>query len=237
MKLALRSIGLAGALVFGLAFALTFLSPIHFERAARGFIESEIDRRMTQSLGDGQAARAVDHLARWHDRQLGAARARRDLVAAVVAEMQEADCACREFATVALGGAVDMVRSIEAGETYLRRIAQERYRELVSDLMRDLRIFSGTNLLAFLLLLGASWARPALSRPLIVPGILLAAAAMLSSAAYLFGQDWFFTLVYGQFTGFAYAVWMLLVFAFLCDIACFKARATSWLLGAIGVPC
>ena len=50
MALALRSIGLVGTLVFACAFALTFLSPIHYERAARGFLEQEIEQKLRDGL-------------------------------------------------------------------------------------------------------------------------------------------------------------------------------------------
>ena len=42
MRLTLRLVSLAGVVFFGLSLAATYLSPIHVERAARGFIQSQL---------------------------------------------------------------------------------------------------------------------------------------------------------------------------------------------------
>ena len=87
-------------------------------------------------------------------------------------------------------------------------------------------VLAATNLLAFLALLILSALKPQHIAPLFVPAILLCIATMASSGFYLFGQNWFFTILYADYTGFAYAVWLILIFGLLCDIALFKARVT-----------
>jgi hypothetical protein len=242
MILALRALGLAGAIVFGLAFAVTFLSPIHVERAARGFIQGRMEAqlaRASQGAAETRSGRAAKALAERHSEEIGALKERMAVganahVAAVIGRMQDPNCDCRKRMLQALDAATESrISTLERAEPQLRRILEGRYGRIVTDLLRDLRIFTGTNLFAFLMLLGLSIAKPGHVRQLFVPGILLGTSAIIASGFYLFGQNWFFTLLYGDFVGWAYAIWLLLVFGLLCDIALFKARITTRIVNVL----
>lgn len=245
MTLTLRSVGLFGLLIFGVAFALTFLSPIHYEKAARGFLETRIEAQVRERLEivpegvrEGRIARLAQALAERHEAEIAELRERlvsglNAQVAAVVERMQDLSCECRQFMTQALDVATSLrISSLERAEPQLRRVIEGRYGEIVSELLRDLRIFTGTNLAAFALLLGLSFAKPGQVRQLFVPGVLLAVAAVVASAIYIFGQNWFFTLLYSDYVGMAYAVWLLLIYGFLADIALFQARVTTAIVDA-----
>jgi len=246
MTLTLRSAGFLGILVFGLAFALTFLSPIHYEKAARGFLEAKIEEQVRDTLEilpegarEGRIARFAQTLAERHETEIIELKERlvsgiNAQVAAVVARMQDLNCECRQLMTQALNIATSLrIASLERAEPQLRRFIEGRYVEIVDDLLHDLRIFTGTNLAAFGLLLGLSFAKPAHVRQLFVPGILLAVAAIVASSIYIFGQNWFFTLLYSDYMGAAYAIWLALIYGFLADIALFQARITTAIVDAI----
>lgn len=257
MKLALSMIGLAGAVLFGFALAVTFLSPVHVERAARGFIENQIERDIRDRLSafqvEGRGARIsrfAGALAERHSEEIRALRDRlaeglNAQIAVSVGRMQDLNCECRQQMLQVLDAATRYrLSTLERAEPQLRRIIEGRYGEIVADLLRDLRIFTAANLLAFLLLLALSFLKPGHVRQLFVPGILLGVTALSASAIYLFGQNWFFTLLYGDFTGWAYVLWMALIYAFLLDVAVFKARVTNWIVNGVGgllssapVPC
>lgn len=240
MTRAVRIIGFFGTLVFAIGFALTFLSPIHYEKAARGFIETKIEQQVRERLefvpgagSEGRIAQLARKFAADHQQEIDALKAHlknglNAKVAGAVARMQDLNCDCRKRMTIALDVANKLqISSLERAEPQLRRIIEGRYSEIVADLLRDLRIFTGSNLLAFVLLLGISFAKPNYFRQLLVPGILLGLATIIASGFYLFGQNWFFTLLYNDYVGAAYAVWLLLIYGFLCDIALFQARITS----------
>lgn len=246
MTATLRLIGLLGLLIFGLAFALTFLSPIHYEKAARGFVESKIGEQLRDRLeitpeaaGEGRIARLARALAEQNEQEIAGLRERllagvNAQVAAVVAQMQDLSCECRQRLMQVLDVATSLrITTLERAEPQLRRIIEGRYGEIVSELLRDLRVFTGTNLLAFLLLLALSFARPGHVRQLFVPGVLLALAAVIASGFYLFGQNWFFTLLYSDYVGIAYGIWLLLIYGLLCDIALFQARVTTAIVDAV----
>ncbi len=246
MTLTVRIIGLLGALIFGTGFALTFLSPIHYEKAARGFIESKIEQNLRDKLefvpvatGEGRIAQLARKFAESHQDEIAALKQRlksglNEQIVKVVARMQNINCECRKRMTMMLNvGTKLQISSLERAEPQLRRIIEGRYGEIVADLLRDLRIFTGANLVAFLLLTWLSFAKPAYFRQLLVPGILLGIATVIASGFYLFGQNWFFTLLYNDYVGAAYAVWLLLIYGFLCDIALFKARITSGIVDMV----
>lgn len=246
MTSTLRITALIGLVIFGLSFALTFLSPIHYEKAARGFLEWKIEEQVRTRLDvvpermrEGRIAGFARSMAERHETEIAALREQlrtglKDRVSAIVARMQDPDCLCRKAMTRALGIVTRLeISSLERAEPQLRRMIEGRYGEIVADLLRDLRIFTGTNLLAFAVLLGLSFARRNQMRPLFVPAVLLATATITASGFYIFGQNWFFTLLYNDHVGFGYTAWLSIIYLFLLDIALFKARITSFVLDAI----
>lgn len=246
MRLSLRLIGLAGVMIFGAALALSYLSPIHVERAARGFIQNQIERQLVAELGiapdkarETRAGRLAEALAERHNAEIDALRARLSTglnaqIAAAVARMQDLSCECRERMRRGLDAAAELrISTLERAEPQLRRVIEGKYSEIVADVLRDLRIFTGANLIAFLLLLSLSVVKPNRLRQLFVPGILLGAAAATASAFYLFGQNWFFTLLYADYVGWTYGAWLILIFALFCDIALFKAKVTTRIVDAV----
>lgn len=242
----LRIISLVGLVIFGLSLALTFLSPIHYEKAARGFLEWKIEEQVRarldvvpERLREGRIAGFARSMAERNETEVAALREQlrtglKDRVSAVVGRMQDPTCLCRKVMTRTLSIVTRLqISSLEHAEPQLRRMIEGRYGEIVADLLRDLRIFTGTNLLAFVLLLGLSFLKPTQMRPLILPAVLLVGATITASAIYIFGQNWFFTFLYNDYVGFGYSAWLSIIYLFLLDIALFKARITSFVLDAI----
>lgn len=50
---------------------------------------------------------------------------------------------------------------------------------------------------------------------------------------YIFEQDWFYTILYNDYTGFAYIGYLAVVFAFLCDVVFNRARVTTEIINSI----
>lgn len=242
----LRITALIGLVIFGFSFALTFLSPIHYEKAARGFLEWKIEEQvrtrldvMPEEMRKGRIARFARSMAERHDTEIAGLHEQlraglKDKVATIVGRMQDVSCECRQVMTRALNIVTRLqISSLERAEPQLRRMIEGQYGEIVADLLRELRIFTATNLGAFALLLGISFARPAHAKPLLVPATLLVGATVVASALYIFGQNWFFALLYNDYVGFGYTAWLVIIYAFLLDIALFQARITSFVLDAM----
>ncbi len=149
----------------------------------------------------------------------------------VFAQMSNADCKCRARFNQMIERQlwVDLnVAQVAAAK--IEDFLQAKYVDVVSRLRTDLRIFLGSNLAAFLALLLVSFAKPRATTPLLVPGLILMSAVAICSYFYVFEQNWFFTIIYGDYVGFAYAGYLGSVFLFLLDVAANRARVTIELL-------
>jgi hypothetical protein len=85
----------------------------------------------------------------------------------------------------------------------------------------------------FLFLLVVSFAKPKAIAHLFLPGVLLLSATVLASAIYIFGQDWFYTILYNDYMGFSYLAYIAVIFGILLDIALNKARVTTEVINGI----
>jgi hypothetical protein len=223
--------GTVGGLFFGLLFVASFASPGFVERVGRELIRLQVQnetqeyvRALDESFLAGHAARLI------RKNQESVRRARAQLqaglhtrIAAVIAEMQNLDCECRdklesglqESLQAGLLGEID--RATQAQER-LTRLIRAKYMETTAQLAREFRIFTGANALVFAAIFLAAL-RKLRAGPLLLPaaGLLLLSCGT-TAALYLFNQNWLHTLVFGDFTGFAYLGYMGTVFALLCDI-------------------
>ena len=113
--------------------------------------------------------------------------------------------------------------------------------EVAEKLTREFRIFTGSNALVFAVLALAAYTKRGAGVLLIPPALLLVIAAGIDGYLYIFSQNWLHTIVFSDYTGFAYVAYMGVVFAFLCDVAFNRGRMTVNLLKAMGnvavAPC
>ena len=116
-----------------------------------------------------------------------------------------------------------------------------KYDVTISGLVRDIRIFSGVNIFAFMLIFLLAWVRPTARFHLLLPAGLLLISTVLTICLYVFGQNWFYTLMLGNFWGFSYLAYMGIVLAFTLDITLNHGSITSSILSAVSnvpiVPC
>ena len=123
-------------------------------------------------------------------------------------------------------GAVLSIGSLQLENSRLVGVIQAGYFGVVADLKRDIRVFTASNSVAFLLLVLVSFLRPGAVRELFVPGVLLAVSTLLCAYLYVFEQNWLLTLINGSYLGWAYAAWLGVVFLLLCDVWMNRARVT-----------
>jgi hypothetical protein len=81
---------------------------------------------------------------------------------------------------------------------------------------------------------------------LILPAIVLVGAVIVTGGLYLFNQNWLHTVVFGQYVGLAYIVYLASAALLLADIVFNRARVTTRLVNltlqsvgsvATAVPC
>lgn len=246
---ALRGFGLAGMLLFLPLFIFTFADPHVIERTGSAFIAQQIESDVHHRIDSipvtpnnrletllGEKARALKANA---DQQmirykaLLKAEAPR-IVAEQIATMRNLDCTCRQQWEDALTRTI--VAGITSAETVKANLAdytRAKYMAMVEALTRDVRVFLGINTSVFLLLLVVSWCKPQAVSQLFLPGALLLVSTLLCTCFYLFEQNWLYAMLYSDYTGFAYLLYLVAVFALLCDIVFNRARISSKVLNNV----
>jgi len=151
-----------------------------------------------------------------------------------LAEIRDLDCECRDkYAQLIASGLELDVALLEAANDRIADFIQMTYLQVSAKLRRDIRVFTGSNVGVFLLLLLVSFAKPQAIAQLFVPGVLLALATLISAYFYVFEQNWLLTVIYGDYLGFSYLVYLGVVFLLLCDIALNRARVTTSIANAV----
>lgn len=247
MKAALRIIGLTGLVIFCLMCSVTFLSPITFERAAKSLIQRQVESKVRKSLDsfDGSLLEKVSrHLSTQNEAEISEIRKSLndrlpEKIASLIGEMQDLRCDCRKKLAESIRKSFQLrISALEDAQPQLKALVQNKYVAVVNSLLLDLRIFSGINSLVFLFLLAVSLMKPVAMAQLFLPGALLLVATLVSAYFYLFNQNWFYTIVYNDYVGWAYLSYIAIVFLFLCDVVFNRARVTTGIinqfLSAIG---
>ena len=245
-KLSLRVLGIFGALLFVPLFLFTFADPQLIENSGRSFIEwklhAETDKKIDsivlpeqtklESLLGEKAKELREKTATKIEeikRQLKANAPA--ILAAQIAKLRNLDCECRKKWEVSLRQSMQWnLVSLETAQSKLIDFTHAKYMEIVEKLTLDVRVFLGANSLVFIILLLTSFLKPQAIKHLFLPGGLLLVSTVICSYFYLFEQNWFYTIIYNDYTGFAYFGYLAFVFGFLCDIAINKARVTTEVL-------
>lgn len=223
-----------GSAAFGSLLLVSLLQPTWVERVARELIRQQIEHKVgqrVQALDEGFLSAQARIL--WRDKAQEIEAARKALaaglparIAALAAEMGIPACECRQRRQQRLELQIGTAQQMQA---QLDALIHSAYLDTADKLLRELRIFSGANALAFVLLGVAAWRRPrganrASGTALVPAAATLLVATLASSAVYLWGQNWLHTILFGSYVGWAQLAYIALVYAWLCDLLFNRAR-------------
>jgi hypothetical protein len=234
--------GIAGCLFFTLAFAVSFASPNFVEQIAKDLIRYQVEKTVhekVESLDAGLLAKKAEIFAKGYGEEI--ALAKRQLseqlparIADVIAEMQNLDCECRnKIETTIRKGFEWQIMDASQAQERLTTLIRSKYMETATQLTREYRIFTGTNAVVFALLVFAVLLKRQAGLHLLPSAAVLFVAASITAYLYLFNQNWLHTIVFSDYTGFAYIGYLSVVFAFLCDIIFNSGRVTVEVLGSL----
>jgi len=111
---------------------------------------------------------------------------------------------------------------LKSAQDRLKDIVEGKYIEIFGKLLLDIRIFCASNASIFFLIFFISLVTSKNTKFLILPSILLFISTTLASAIYLFGQNWFYTIVYNSYMGFGYLGYIGFIFMQIMDINLLK---------------
>ncbi|VUD47842.1 hypothetical protein TDB9533_01108 [Thalassocella blandensis] len=242
MSKTLKLIGIFGVLLFGFLFSVTFVSPERIEASAKTFVKSQIEKEVRikqQAIRESSVTEAALNIAA----RLGLEKEKiqADLdddlpekIATIVAAMCGYDCEKKKALTQSIAaGYMERIKSIQIAEKTLSDVVKGKYLEIMSNLKVDLRIFLGSNVAMFFILVVISFSKPRAVQHLFLPGVLLVVATIVASSIYIFGQDWFYTILYNDYVGFGYLLYIAVIFGFLIDITFNKARVACEIINGI----
>lgn len=243
MRQTILVISAVGAFLFGLAWLVSWLNPVLIERAAREIVRIEVERRVGEkvdALSSTRIAGLAQKLLRKNEQDIEQAQQalRQEIpqkVADIMALMQRTDCECRKRLTQRLHEAARLrLTSLQAVRDHLVVLVESAYASVSSSLMREFRIFCASNAVAFALLGLVTLVRRSSTRQLLLPAIVLLGAVAVTASLYLFQQNWLHTIVFADYVGMGYVLYLLTVALFLSDVAFNRARCTGHILHAIG---
>jgi hypothetical protein len=255
MRITLQILSFLGVLVFGGAFALSFLDPLLIERAAREVVRIEVERRVGEKIDTLSNSRIAGFGKRaLQNTEIDIARTQRAIreevprkVADVVANMLNADCECRKrLVEYAQRAENEQVSSLTQARERLVGLAESAYASVTRNLLREFRIFAGSNAVAFALLGIIALVRRTATLQLVLPAAVSIGAVLITGGLYLFNQNWLHTIVFAQYLGLGYMVYLSCVALLLADVLLNRARVTTQIvnlaLQAVGsaataVPC
>lgn len=239
----LRIIGAAGALLFAFFFALTWHTPRWVEDFAASYIEDEVAERFDATIdslgppaGDGALSRYAAKLYRQNEAEIDAHKellklgVREQLARCIPLVRVMSDELRHELESWIEEGAVLGIGDLRLENARLVPLIQRGYLAVAADLTREVRIFTASNALAFLVLLLASFLKREAVRALFIPGLLLVFSTLLCAILYVFRQNWLLTIVHGDYLGLAYTAYLGLVFLFFCDVWFNQCRVSTRIL-------
>lgn len=240
MKLTLRAIGLIGVVVFGVFFALTYGLPGYVEEVAKDFIAQQVEKEVNQKLDEADMVienktlgKIAEKLLNKNTEEITSIKDNlkaglHTQLSQIIAEMRDLSCECRKkYEDFIKFGMQIQILSLEKANEQLMDFAKGKYMQVVKKLTTDVRIVTGSNAVLFLLLILISFLKPRAISHLVLPTALLLISTLICTYFYVFEQNWFFTIIYDDYVGFAYLGYVGVLFLILCDIALNKARVTS----------
>ena len=224
-------------------FIMTFMDPQLIEKSGKSFVEWKLEYEVTTKIDsiklpektnlERLLGKKVQELRDHTEAKVENIRSQLKadypaMMSEQLARVRDLDCECRKMWEQKFRNSIELkLTSLNTAKSKLIDFTQSKYMEIVQKLTLDVRIFLGVNATAFMFLLLLSFVKPAAIKHLFLPGTLMFISAVLCSYFYIFEQNWFYTIIYNDYTGYGYIAYLLIVFVFLCDIAFNKARVTT----------
>jgi len=234
-------LSILGVLISGFILSLSFMSENQLRQSAKAFVKHQVIKEARERYGAAQDTRFGDALDIVRNKMDGHSEVIQDYLENRmeddISELVDIFCTCetdaketgeriREYWT-------QKNQNTSIASDRLNKLVSGRYQEIIEALRRDIRIFSGTNLCLFLIAILALTFKSRASVHLVLPVTLLLLATLTATTFYIFGQNWFYTIIFSNYWGFGYSVLAGVIFLFLMDVVFNKGRVTAQILNAM----
>lgn len=241
LRTVLLSIGIVGVFLFGTLLTFTYHTPQAVEESAKDFVKAQIAKEIEKKFEASRLSSVKDKAMLMAEKlgyeqdqiQFALKEKLPEKIAAVIAKMCGHDCEKEKAVAASVaGGLVSRIANIKIAQDTLGDIIRGKYLEIIGKIKLDLRIFLGSNFVMFGILLAVAVVKPKAVRHLYIPAILLLLSTIICSGLYIFGQNWFYTIIYNKYWGMWYLAYIGIVFGFFMDIIFMKGRITTEILVA-----
>lgn len=148
--------------------------------------------------------------------------------------MLNADCECRKrLVARAQQSQIEEISSLSRAREKLLSLIESTYASVTQSLTREFRIFTSSNAAVFAILGFTTLLRRKAGLQLALPAVVLVGSATITGSLYLFNQNWLHTVVFSQYVGMTYVVYLAGVTLLLADIAFNRARITTHIINAV----
>lgn len=248
-----------GAILFGTLFGLTYKDTQWFEDSAKEWVAQEIERRIQMDFpmlfpdrkekpSNGMLNKLKDKL---HERVKNLREKLfsdlPDQIAVEIAQwctcrlkIEDKEAAQRKFDEIRISVRQDIIADIKEnikiktiGLENVKALIKGHYIKIIEQLLKDFRIFSGSNVLIFLSILILSLIKTEHEKALMAAGGLVTCGTLASIAIYLFNQNWFHALLFNDYMGWGYLVYVATITGFLADVIFNKGKISIEVVMAI----
>tara|TARA_B110000196_G_C21059824_1_gene621802 strand:+ start:466 stop:1215 length:750 start_codon:yes stop_codon:yes gene_type:complete len=223
---ALQVVSIIGVMIFTSIIAISFLFSKQLEETALDFIKGEISTELNERVNsltginsDNPNIAQKLFLSKYREEvpklksEIGDYI---DLAVNCVSDNREATSQQINAATsvVKLSSELWKYESIKKSFTALSTLVKERYETTWAALQSDIRFFSGVNLGSFLLLLLISTYVRKMPEYLMLVSWLLVVSTISSICIYIYGQNWFYTILFNKYYGTGYLTLLSCIFLY-----------------------
>lgn len=242
MRKIIISVGLLGAILFGVALIASYVRPLFVESMAREIIRHEVEKRVGEkisSLSGGKLAELAEKIARKNALEIDAVKRklRDDLpkkIAAIVAEMGNPSCDCRKWVEHAISdGFESKILNLGMVNEHLASLIRAKYMDVSHSLTSEFRVFTTAHALVFALLAISAFFRRNAGVQLLLPTIVLLGASIIVGGFYLFGQNWLHTILFSDYVGLWYFAYLAAAIAFLSDVVFNRAKISTRIINMV----
>jgi hypothetical protein len=239
VRLALLILNLGLAWIFALALSVLIFAPVTVERQGHEELVRRISSAATERYPALRTARWTDALDAAMRRDTAELRATMtspelEMVTAVLSRMCRHDCQDEETVANALReGIAVRLQPLDRATQRVEDWARGHYRDLADEIIVDLRIFCATNLVLCILAAFAARVRGR-DRAVVFASAILTMTVTLAAWFYLFEQHWLQTVLFADYVGFGYVIWVLLIGGSLFDVAFNEGKVVGAVVNAVG---
>jgi hypothetical protein len=241
VEMIVKAIALAGVILFGAIAIVVAFSPRILEQAAHGYVSQRLQAEI-ESLAGGslEISELTDDPAlvqRYADQLTAGGAALRAAVEQWLQRLVECackfDCAARAKARILLDAVVAAAPAdARAAILNIQAIAQGRFDIVLAKLRHEILLISAINTAIFAALLLIAWIGKSW-RALIPPTALLSASTLITAGMYVFGTNWWWTVLTDGYWGMGYLALDAIVALFLFDAFFLDGKITTGLMDSI----